>query len=95
MLPSNNQLAAEYLAGESGMDLARKYGTNGQRIYRALDDAGVPRRKKGPAPRSTEDIAAILALRADGFCYRDIGAQFGISAAAAWKLVKRWEGRLQ
>ena len=89
-MPSNDLLKAEYLSGATGTELAKKYARDPNSIYRRLKLVGTTLRKPGPNPRSSEDIAAILALREDGATYQKIGDAFGISAVAAWKLVKRW-----
>lgn len=44
---NDTEIAALYLAGETGKSLARQFGTTDVTIYKVLERQGIPRRKRG------------------------------------------------
>jgi hypothetical protein len=84
-------LVAEYKAGSSIDDVARKYGIHHATAAAHLKAAGVVTRPpKTGIPR--DQLEAALALREQGWSYSKIGAHYGCSRTAATNSLNKRRG---
>ncbi|MFJ4165677.1 helix-turn-helix domain-containing protein [Microbacterium sp. NPDC089698] len=83
---TNAAIAVDYRTGMGVREIARKYGINETTAHRRLERVGVEKR---PYAIGQDTINAILALKATGLSYKEIGLRVGVSDSSVRNMLIR------